>query len=511
MRAKEYLEINKKKIYHYDLVKKAVYDLYPLRNNKRQTEAYFNRYLFADARYRSHAQYYADKPPLTIFNESENEIDKTIAYKVRMEILNVISGDDTFIFSYNIIALGANKYDDNHPIMTVNLKEENFNTVSYIEDVCKEYKEDYPKTNLADYLLDDGNRAIFNNKRCDLLKDEEWWLCAFNKAYEIFDRVRVKISDPFKAQYIIKNIYFNDKVLESTIVGIIKSLIDNYTYDLTDAQKKKFEMLSDNINGYGNDRFKKIDETYLANIHDINPDEVNWLKSTQMFNYDIIFMWATHEAFNLEQRLHIIELIQKKYLIEREKHPDIFIYDLAQFFVSLREHVSTNCLKDPDEHTYSHISSNDGCQINPESTIDWKNEEIEKLKNTIEQLNQLLNENADKNRQLKIKFRSETRSLKNTIAKLTEETNTRGMTMPQQVLAFYYLFNELGINFNNSDKTQWARFINTFTGKNFQNIRTELNIDFECKKTQKNLRVVSDLFSELFPRIQQKVINDSQI
>ncbi len=511
MRAKEYLEINKKKIYHYDLVKKAVYDLYPLRNNKRQTEAYFNRYLFADARYRSHAQYYADKQPLAIFNETENEIDKTIAHKVRMEILNVISRDDTFVFAYNIIALGANKYDDNHPIMTVNLKEENFNTVSYIEDVCKEYKEDYPKASLADYLLDDDNRAIFYNKRCDLLKDEEWWLCAFNKAYEIFDLIRVKAADPFKAQYIIKNIFFNDKVMESTIVTIIKRLINNYSYDITDAQKKKLQMLSDNIDGYGNDRFKKIAETYLANIHDINPDETNWLKATQMFNYEIICMWTTHEAFSPEQRLHIIELIEKKYLIEREKHPDIFIYDLSQFLVSLREHVGMNCLKDPQDQTYSDISSNDGCQINPESTIDQKNEEIGKLKNTIEQLNQLLNENADKIKQLKIKFRSETQTLKKTIAKLTEETNTRGMTMPQQVLAFYYLFNEMGINFNNSDKTQWARFINTFTGKNFQNIRTELNIDFECKKTQKNLRVVADLFAELFPRIQQKVINDSQI
>jgi len=509
MRAKEYLEINKKKIYHYDLVKKAVYDLYSLRNNKRQTEAYFNRYLFADARYRSHAQYYADNAPSAIFNESENEIDKTIAHKVRMEILNVISGDDTFVFAYNIIALGANKYDDNHPIMTVNLKEENLNTVSYIEDVCKKYKEDYPKASLADYLLDDDNRAIFYNKRCDLLKDEEWWLCAFNKAYEIFDRLRVKISDPFKAQYIVKNIYFNDKVLESTIVGIIKSLIDNYTYDLTDAQKKKFEMLSDNINGYGNDRFKKIDETYLANIHDINPDEVNWLKSTQMFNYDIIFMWATHEAFNLEQRLHIIELIQKKYLIEREKHPDIFIYDLAKFFVSLREQVSMNCLNESHNQTYSEIQQERVEEL--KSTIDQKNEEIEKLKNTIEQLNQLLNGEKQKIKQLKNKLRIETQALKETITKLTEETNTRGMTMPQQVLAFYYLFNELGISFNNSDKTQWARFINTFTGKNFQNIRTELNIDFESKKTQKNLRVVSDLFAELFPRIQQKVINDSQI
>jgi uncharacterized coiled-coil protein SlyX len=509
MRAKEYLEINKKKIYHYDLVKKAVYDLYPLRNNKRQTEAYFNRYLFADVRYRSHAQYYADKPPSTIFNESENEIDKTIAHKVRMEILNVISGDDTFIFAYNIIALGANHYDDNHPIMTVNLKEENLNTVSYIEDVCKKYKEDYPKASLADYLLDDDNRTIFSNKRCDLQKDEEWWLCAFNKAYEIFDLIRAKVSDPFKSQYIVKNIFFNDKLLESTIVGIVKSLIDNYSYDLTDAQKKKFEMLSDNIDEYGNEHFLRIDETYLDKIRDLNPDEINWLKSTQMFNYEIIFIWATHEAFSLEQRLHIIELIEKKYFIEREKHPDIFIYDLTQFFVSLREQVNMNCLNDPHSQTYSEIQPERVEQL--ESTIDRKNEEIGKLKNTIEQLNQLLNENTDKIKQLKTKLRSETQTLKKTIAKLTEEINTRGMTMPQQVLAFYYLFNELGINFNNSDKTQWARFINTFTGKNFQNIRTELNIDFECKKTQKNLRVVADLFSELFPRIQQKVINDSQI
>lgn len=495
MRAKEYLEINKKKIYHYDLVKKSVYDLYPLRNNKRQTEAYFNRYLFADARYRSDAQYYTSKPPSTIFNESENEIDKTIAHKVRMEILNVISKDDTFIFAYNIIALGANKYDDNHPIMTVNLKEENLNTVSYIEDVCKKYKEDYPKASLVDYLLDDDNRTIFYNKRCDLLKDEEWWLCAFNKAYEIFDRLRVKISDPFKAQYIVKNIYFNDKVLESTIVGIIKSLIDNYTYDLTDAQKKKFEMLSDNINGYGNDRFKKIDETYLANIYDINLDETNWLKSTQMFNYDIIFMWATHEAFSPEQRLHIIELIEKRYLIEREKHPDIFIYDLSQFFVSLREDVCTNRVGESGEDRYSQTRS----------------ERVEELKEQILQLNQIINEKSEEIEKLKAGHTHEIQALKDRITLFTTDAITRGMTMPQQVLAFYYLFNELGINFNNSDKTQWARFINTFTGKNFQNIRTELNIDFECKKTQKNLRVVSDLFAELFPRIQQKVINDSQI
>ena len=182
---------------------------------------------------------------------------------------------------------------------------------------------------------------------------------------------------------------------------------------------------------------------------------------------------------------------------------------MNQFFVSLREQVNMNCLNDPHSQTYSEIQPERVEEL--ESTIDRKDEEISTLKNSIEQLNQLFNGEKQKIKQLKNKLRSETQALKATISKLTEEVNIRGMNMPQQVLAFYYLFNELGISFNNSDKTQWARFINTFTGKNFQNIRTELNIDFESKKTQKNLRIVADLFAELFPRIQQKVINDSQI
>ena len=257
---------------------------------------------------------------------------------------------------------------------------------------------------------------------------------------------------------------------------------------------KQVIMLSDNIDGYGKEYFLKIDDIYLDNIRDLNLDEINWLKATHLFNYEVISMWATHEAFNPEQRLQIIDLVEKKYLIEKEKHPDIFIYDLSHFFASLREQRNINHLNDPQPQAYKYLP-----------------ERVEKLKNTIGQLNKLLDGEKQKIKQLKTKLRSETQALKATISKLTEEVNIRGMNMPQQVLAFYYLFNELGISFNNSDKTQWARFINTFTGKNFQNIRTELNIDFESRKTQKNLRVVADLFAELFPRIQQKVINDSQI
>lgn len=61
----------------------------------------------------------------------------------------------------------------------------------------------------------------------------------------------------------VKNIYFDDKVTESTIVTIIKRPVDNYSYDLTDIQKEKLEMLSDNIDVYGKENFLK--RNFLSN------------------------------------------------------------------------------------------------------------------------------------------------------------------------------------------------------------------------------------------------------
>ena len=71
------------------------------------------------------------------------------------------------------------------------------------------------------------------------------------------------------------------------------------------------------------------------------------------------------------------------------------------------------------------------------------------------------------------------------------------------------MLNELGVNFNNSHKVQWTRFLEKVTGKHIQNIKTELNIDFESTKTKKNLKIVGDLFRELLPKITAKIENDS--
>ncbi|ULB35392.1 MULTISPECIES: hypothetical protein [Proteiniphilum] len=177
-------------------------------------------------------------------------------------MLNSICRDETFIYSYNII-LEDDTFNNYRVLFSYKLKEENHSTPYHIEQECKKYKEDYPKNILADYLLDDDNLHFYNQRRFELLKDEEWWLNALNKAYEIFDKARILVNDPFKTQYMVKNIYFDDKVTESTIVTIIKRPVDNYSYYLTDIQKKKLEMLSDNIDVYGKENFLK--RNFLSN------------------------------------------------------------------------------------------------------------------------------------------------------------------------------------------------------------------------------------------------------
>lgn len=105
-------------------------------------------------------------------------------------------------------------------------------------------------------------------------------------------------------------------------------------------------------------------------------------------------------------------------------------------------------------------------------------------------------------------------ALKEKIDQLEEQLATRAksgskkMTIGEIALTFYYLFDEMGLNFANSHKTEWARFISRLTGKSYNRIREALFIEFERGITQRHLRNVACLFSELFPEIEQKVRND---
>lgn len=103
MRAKEYLEIYKKKIYYFQVVKKAIQGLYPLRCNKRKTEEYFNKYLFADARYRSFIADNDENDKDDEFTEKEGEVDRQLHIRLESNYLT-LSQETTHSFTLIILS-----------------------------------------------------------------------------------------------------------------------------------------------------------------------------------------------------------------------------------------------------------------------------------------------------------------------------------------------------------------------------------------------------------------------
>lgn len=233
MRTSEYLEISRKQIYYFELIERAVAGLYPLRLDQCKTYEYLNRYLFADARKRVEKD----------FRLREGEVDPNLAVWVRQELIRALAGDDTFIYAHNILAEGRNRFW-NHPVLKIGeVKDVNGNTLQEIEELYKILKEDYPKDNLADYLLDDKNRHFYDEKRHLVNHDEIWWLDAFNRAYRLFDRVRVKNDNPFNAKRVVTESATGDEEKDQMVVDMVCNLAENFDFGEEVEQRKKMDLL----------------------------------------------------------------------------------------------------------------------------------------------------------------------------------------------------------------------------------------------------------------------------
>ena len=130
MRAKEYLDINKSKILYYDIVKAAIDALSLLRNDNRKTEESFNQYLFSDARFLANEKEF-------ILNEGE--VDFKLVQEVRNNIMNSVCQDESYIFTYSIIAMQKNLYHNLTPLNFCEIKDLNSIKVNIIVNTIKKY------------------------------------------------------------------------------------------------------------------------------------------------------------------------------------------------------------------------------------------------------------------------------------------------------------------------------------------------------------------------------------
>ena len=87
------------------------------------------------------------------------------------------------------------------------------------------------------------------------------------------------------------------------------------------------------------------------------------------------------------------------------------------------------------------------------------------------------------------------------------------LTASQYCIFFYYLFDQSGINFSNSDMTEWSRIISKLTLYSSDRIYTvlkKLKKDLgEGKQTKKDSKLIADLIRPLFPNISDKIEKNS--
>lgn len=366
MRAKVNLVLQKDNIKFYDQVKSGIEGLAPLRTDPQKTREYINQHLFLDVQFIACNRENNLPMPRVLVN---------LKY-IRSVVRNILKVDDSFVFAYNILTEKDNDFINMQMMQAGEPKEVNGETLQQVRERIRMYREDYPKDNLADFLLVEENRNFYRSKKWELSHDEQWWLEAFNRAYAIFDEMRLELDNPFKAKKWATELILNDKLMQHTVVQMLHYMTEGYDFELNEEQLIKMSMLAEEIKdfmeGYGN-------------------------------------------GYNLQERYN--ELLKKYQELEKEN---------------------------------------------------------ERLLLSMSQL----------------------------------EKNMRGMPTAIQCLVFYYIFNYLGVNFENSVKEHWIRFIEKVTGKNAQNIKKHLKIDFDCARTQQNLRIVHALFLDLFPNIAQLVVND---
>lgn len=288
------LEAAKNELHHYDLVCRSMYALLPLRDDRRKTEEYFNRYLFADARLHG----------VSDGALWEDEVNPALAPAVRLEILKVISVDDSFEMARDIITRSDHRYHE----------------------------------------PDDYNSILHDPPAPEQYSEQDWQIKAYNLGMEILNVISVREK--------------------------VKELVD-----IT---------LKIGVNG-------------------------------------------TNKSFPIQE--------------------------LTKLETALLECGKCNtALK----------------------------EQIAELEGEVERLRKELN----------------------------GEEAGEVMTVMQLALFAVYLFGEMGLHFDNSEKTEWARLLHRMTGKSEQRIRNALNFDFDNRNVKQNLRIIAAWCSELFPHIAEKMVKD---
>lgn len=262
MRAREYIENNRGTLVYADEVEAAVRVLMPLRLDFNKTREYCHRYLSADTRvgeYLYHKGLYEKGscwetvvPQLETY---DGELDAEISPQVRKELFEAIKDDETFGYLYFFLGTERNASSNNCiPLDCIpNAKR--------IEDAIKTTRDNYPQINADAYLSDDFNYKWYNRLVGIGAIDDDENVCLdyFNKAYKVYDDLRVLSHSVLNVKKYIDELVSTDESIATNLLGYVAESIGTFAKE--DIQ----------LNHLKNEIAKKIDLTKFSTEHSPKP------------------------------------------------------------------------------------------------------------------------------------------------------------------------------------------------------------------------------------------------
>jgi hypothetical protein len=170
-------------------------------------------------------------------NSRVPKIKKESFWKLlREELQSAIKADKSYTYLYQ--RLLQEKDMLNNLVPTDEIK----------ECICRQF-EDYPKTTIDDFLNTETNQQYFESIKDEFAKSDDI-LNMFNTAYEIFDTVRVQMCKPVQASYYFKEYPYQSDRHKYFILPLVAEYLNSYDYDLTAAQVKNKQKVSEELSKY---------------------------------------------------------------------------------------------------------------------------------------------------------------------------------------------------------------------------------------------------------------------
>lgn len=230
MRAKEYLHIHRNEIQYLDIIKGLIDRFMPIRDNKKDTDALYNELLMADYKMQSfllkkkfYDQGYALQQELPHLDSNKGEIPIEIVKEIRDILFRIIQEDKSFGYLYFLL---GTEYNYRYPMNPVNC----IPNATTIHESIAENRDNYPLNHVDGFLNDDFNYNYYQLllEKSLIQDNDQYALDFFNKAYEMFDKLRCIKDSISSVKQFLNNQTFRDENEKFAILFFIDKSIEEF-------------------------------------------------------------------------------------------------------------------------------------------------------------------------------------------------------------------------------------------------------------------------------------------